>query len=70
MSDLCEWYGWTVRYVMWGEHIDVMLEMYDYGCEKHYGRPVKRTTANEEIDFETMKADVEAAMKRNGMNVG
>jgi len=40
VSDLCEWYGWTVDYVLAAPFAQ-MMTMYDYGCEKKYGRSIR-----------------------------
>ena len=41
-----------------------MMVMYDYGCEKHYGRPVPERGRMSKEDIEAMKARVKAAEAR------
>lgn len=41
-----------------------MMTMYDYGCEKHYGRPVPTRAILSKEDMDTMKSRIASAEKR------
>jgi hypothetical protein len=68
ISDLCEWYGWTVDYVLAAPFVQ-MMTMYDYGCEKHYGRPVAESEGEmTKEDMAKQKAAIASALARVGAN--
>lgn len=63
VSDLCEWHGWTVEYVLRAPFAHMML-MYDYACEKHYGKKVPRGAINDKAKLDAVKSRIEEAEKR------
>lgn len=65
VSDLCEWHGWTVDYVL-SAPFAWMMTMYYLGCEKHYGsrRPGHPELTKEGIA--EMKRRISKALSRHG----
>jgi len=43
-----------------------MMTAYDYGCEKHYGRPVPSRASMSREDIDTMKSRIASAEARIG----
>lgn len=65
ISELCEWHGWTVDYVL-SAPFTWMMRIYDYGCERHYGRPVPGAGELTKEGIGEMKRRISDALSRHG----